>query len=190
MAGSGAAKRTRSGSVPGSRPTNPRDNQYARGDRPESAVLDPTAPKAVPDRRPTLRRTPNPPIPTIHEISGLGPFRCQGAVRRPPSQSSSLSRPTCANTRPDPQSPENVVPTTGAARALSDQIESNLMVANRLPGQARIEARCWAIGRVPQRTRDADLPHRRTGFFAPWRRCTSLPMPHLAMRIAPTHGAK
>ncbi len=46
------------------------------------------------------------------------------------------------------------------------------------------------IGRASQRTRGTDLPHRRPGSFAPWRRCVSLPMPHIAMRHAPSHGAK
>ncbi len=64
------------------------------------------------------------------------------------------------------------------------------MEANRFSGQARREARCLSIGRASQRTRGADSPHRRPGSFAPWRRCVSLPMPHIAMRYAPSHGAK
>jgi hypothetical protein len=64
------------------------------------------------------------------------------------------------------------------------------MVANRLSGQARREARWGAIGRVSQRTRGADLPHRRPGSFAPLRRCTFLPMCRIAIKSAPIYDAK
>jgi NAD(P)-dependent dehydrogenase (short-subunit alcohol dehydrogenase family) len=46
------------------------------------------------------------------------------------------------------------------------------------------------IGQASQRTRKANLPHRRPGSFAPRRRRASYPMPHMAWRRAPCHGAK
>ena len=64
------------------------------------------------------------------------------------------------------------------------------MAANRLSGQARREARCGAIGRASQRTWGADWPHRRPGSFAPWRCCPSSPMCRIAIKSAPSHGAK
>ncbi len=47
-----------------------------------------------------------------------------------------------------------------------------------------------SIGRGPQRTLGAHEPHHRPGAFAPMRRCASLPMPCIAMRSAPSLGAK
>ncbi|MCH7635550.1 MAG: YbgC/FadM family acyl-CoA thioesterase [Proteobacteria bacterium] len=46
------------------------------------------------------------------------------------------------------------------------------------------------IGRASRRIRGAVLPLLRPGAFAPWRRCAPLPMPGIAMRRAPSHGAK
>ncbi len=54
------------------------------------------------------------------------------------------------------------------------------------------------IGRGPQRTLGAvvpmhashDEPHRGPGAFTSWRRCTSSPMPGIAVRCAPSHDVK
>ncbi len=48
--------------------------------------------------------------------------------------------------------------------------------ANGSFGQARRAARCLCIGQASQRTRKAQLPHRRQGDFGSWSRCAPLAM--------------